>query len=170
MDLPKETRVQGLHEEPHRGLQSRSPTQPTSRAHTSSPPLCAYNTTPSFYTLLTTLLPAGRNVARAARYEIRRYVFADRRPQYVFPLCYSRFLRDLTCFLQWCRCRSAWMRSRLPFRISLTGTLLRVRVRRRAYRLRLVSQSRHLYRSAREVGCSDVIACPTRSTLSPVLL
>ena len=94
MDLPKETRAQGLHEEPHQGLQSRSPTQPTSRAHTSSPPSCAYNTTTPFYTLLTTLLPAGRNVARAARYEIRRYVFADRRPQYVFLLCYSRFLRD----------------------------------------------------------------------------
>ena len=64
--------------------------------------------------------------------------------------------------MQWCRCRSAWMRLRLPFRISLTGTLLRVQ--RRAYRRHLVSQSRRLYRSAREVGCSDVIACPTRST------
>ena len=74
----------------------------------------------------------------------------------------------LTCVVQWCRCRSAWMRSRLPFRISLTGTLLRVR--RRAYRRRLVSQSRRLYRSALEVGCSDVFACPTRSTLSPVLI
>ena len=74
----------------------------------------------------------------------------------------------LICVAQWCRCRSAWMRSRLPFRISLTGTLLRVR--RRVCQHRLVSQSRRLYRSALEVGCSDVFACPTRSTLSPVLI
>ena len=66
------------------GLQSRSPTQPTSRAHTSPPPSCAC-------ILLTTLLPTGRNVARTAGYEIRRYVFADRRPQYVFPLCFGLF-------------------------------------------------------------------------------
>ena len=162
MDLPKETKVQGLHEEPHQGLQSRSPTQPTSRAHTNSPPSCAC-------ILLTTLLPAGRNVARTAGYEIQQYVFADCRPQYVFPFALAVFFCCviLICVAQWCRCRSAWMRSRLPFRISLTGTLLRVR--RRAYRRRLVSQSRRLYRSALEVGCSDVIACLTRSTLSPVL-
>ena len=113
--------------------------------------------------------PAGRNVARTAGYEIQQYVFADCRPQYVFPFALAVFFCCviLICVAQWCRCRSAWMRSRLPFRISLTGTLLRVR--RRVCQHRLVSQSRRLYRSALEVGCSDVIACPTRSTLSPVL-
>ena len=106
-----------------------------------------------------------KNVARTAGYEIQRYVFADCRPQYVFPFALAVFFCCviLICVAQWCRCRTAWMRSRLPFRISLTGMLLQVRVRRRAYRRRLVSQSRRLYRSAREVGCSDIFACPTRS-------
>src|SRR6266702_2432235 len=58
---------------------------------------------------------------------------------------------------RWCRCRSAWMRSRLRSRISSTGTHLRVR--RRAYRHRPVAQHRPPNRSANEVGTGWPTKC-----------
>jgi hypothetical protein len=145
---------------------SPGPSKPVANpAHISSPhELTAFVCFLLFLLSTSPLLTHSRRWKRCSSSSMRSSTICPRRWS-IAVRCSSRCFSLLISHMraQWCRCRSAWMRSRLRSRISSMGTHLRVR--RRAYRRRLAAQPRPPNRSAHELGCSDAVNKPTPCAL-----